>query len=357
MRHPEHHDHEPPIRESSSSLPRELTDTGQLHVSGSDSGLQYILPIDDLPPTDGDDRRRLPAGMADDDYDDAPPLPRWPEDRWQAGSFEMLGTSDAMRDVFARAASLATARNPMLITGSSGTGKYTLAHLIHAASPYDPEIFIPLHCGKQTPEETRNQLFGKPVPENQPFGTRLFAHVQPVQWVEAQNGMLLLMHIEYLDHDVQEEIVRAARKGFSRGKETVLPGHVRLCFTSMWPYEYLVRFRIISVELEVLLRRNHVHLPMLRDRREDIPALVECFLARHADAEAGRPRRPLADGVLRELAGYDWPGNVRELESACSQALESATGDELQPGDFLAARHAPLRPSDLASHLYADESA
>ena len=341
---------EPPLRDSSTGLPRELTDTGQLRASGSgsDDTIDYILPIPDLPSS--------PRAGVDDDYPtDAPPLPNWPEPHWRVGEHELVGPSDPMRAVFARAASLATSRSPMLITGSAGTGKYTLAHLVHAASAYDPEVFIPLQCGKQQPIDTQHALFGKPLPENQPFGTRLFAHVQPVQWVEAQGGMMLLMNIEYLDHDVQEVITHHALKGFTRGKETVLPGNVRCCFTSMWSYEYLVRFRIITVELEMLLRRNHVHLPLLRDRRDDIPALVECFLQRHASEE--HPARPLAAGVLDDLTGYDWPGNVRELEAACRQALENTDGAELQSADFLAARRTQLTPNDLAASLFVDDSA
>jgi DNA-binding NtrC family response regulator len=168
----------------------------------------------------------------------------------------------------------------------------------------------------------------------------------------ADGGTLFLDEVGDLAGPAQAKLLRALeeRQVTRVGSNKPVEVDVRVVAATNRPLERLAADGSFREDLLYRLRVIPLHLPPLRDRREDVPAIALHFLAEMA-ARHGRPVRGLAEGARRALLAYDWPGNVRELRNAVERAVVMAEGEEIEAADLpaqLTASAAPLGPVDAA---------
>jgi two-component system response regulator HydG len=244
---------------------------------------------------------------------------------------DFLGTSPAMTEVFATIDKVAGTDASILILGENGTGKELAAREIHRRSHRHREVFVGVDMSA--------------IPETL-FESELFGHVKGAftdaredragRFETASGGTLFLDEIGNLSLPLQAKILTVLenRQIFRVGSSRPVPIDVRLICATNRPVHQMVaenRFR-----QDLLYRINTIEVPMpsLRERREDIPVLVEHFLAVYC-RKYGRPLKSAGPAALLKLEGYGWPGNVRELQHAVERAVIMSDAAVLEPADFL----------------------
>jgi DNA-binding NtrC family response regulator len=233
-----------------------------------------------------------------------------------------LGASPAMRRLFALLARLAPTDLTVTLTGETGTGKDVLARGLHQASARAAQPFVVFDCGAVAPSLIESELFGH---EKGAFtgavGDRRGA------FERAHKGTLFLDEIGELSLDLQPKLLRALEHRSVRrvGGGEDRPVDVRIVAATNRDLEDQVRKRAFREDLFFRLMAATLHVPPLRDRKDDLPLLVTRFLE-----DAGKQMSAAPD-TLEQLAGYDWPGNVRELKNVVSSAAALADGPTLEP--------------------------
>jgi DNA-binding NtrC family response regulator len=233
-----------------------------------------------------------------------------------------LGASPAMRRLFALLARLAPTELTVTLMGETGTGKDVLARAIHQASSRAQQPFVVFDCGAVAPSLIESELFGH---EKGAFtgaiGDRRGA------FERAHRGTLFLDEIGELSLDLQPKLLRALEHRSVRrvGGGEDRPVDVRIIAATNRDLEEQVRKHVFREDLFFRLMAAVLHVPPLRERREDLPQLVQRFLG-----DAGRPLA-IAPETLELLAAYDWPGNVRELKNVIASAAALADGPRLEP--------------------------
>ena len=265
----------------------------------------------------------------------------------------IFGRSAAMRSVRDRIERISQATIPVLIQGESGTGKEILAKLIHIRSPWRECRFVKVLCPAVPASVFENALLD--------FEAKLLGgttNANPGRTEAAQGGTLFVDEIADLDTQLQAKLLRllqegrVLRIGASEVPQATSGGMRVLCATHRSVKREMERGNF-RPDLFYRLNAMSIHLPPLRDRREDIPVLVEYFLQYYA-MRYDRPAQPLPAQCLHRLQEYDWPGNIRELENLINSFLvlgcETATLIERMdrpPGDPMVANSAdgfvPLR--------------
>ncbi|MGE3308561.1 MAG: sigma-54-dependent transcriptional regulator [Limisphaerales bacterium] len=242
----------------------------------------------------------------------------------------IVGKSAAMQNVFKLIGQLAASDATALITGESGTGKELVARAIYSHSGRARQPFVAINCAAIPEGLLESELFGHEK------GAFTGASQQRIGKFEQCNlGTIFLDEIGDMPLSTQTKILRVLQSGtFERvgGNETVKVD-VRVIAATNRPLEQAVAARAFREDLFYRLNVVRVPLPPLRERREDIPLLVEYFLRRFG-REAGRPPKALVPDVLRALQAHHWPGNVRELENAIRRASVVATGDTILTRDL-----------------------
>lgn len=238
----------------------------------------------------------------------------------------LFGYSEPMREVHRSAKSMANSGLPVLISGESGTGKGLLARWLHLNSPRRPEPFVPLNCAAVPQALMQTEFFGFER------GAYTGATSSRAGWAEAAgNGTLFLDEIAELDFSSQGALLQLLQDGeFSRvGGREVRSARFALVSACKRDLELEVnagRFREdLYYRISVLL----IRLPPLRDRRCDIPLLVDHFLKIHQERYRSSVRLPSAQ-VMRLLMEYDWPGNIRELETSIKNYLILGSEESLR---------------------------
>jgi len=253
--------------------------------------------------------------------------PQVESDDYESG---IVGKSSAMQTVFKLIGQLATSDATALITGESGTGKELVARAIYSHSGRARQPFVAINCAAIPEGLLESELFGHEK------GAFTGAAQQRVgKFEQCNRGTIFLDEIGDMPLATQTKILRVLQSGtFERvgGNETVKVD-VRVIAATNKPLEQAVAARAFREDLFYRLNVVRVPLPPLRERREDIPLLVEYFLRRLA-REAGRPPKALVPDVLRALELHHWPGNVRELENAIRRASVVATGDTILTRDL-----------------------
>jgi DNA-binding NtrC family response regulator len=222
---------------------------------------------------------------------------------------DAIGSAPAMRAAFARLAAAARTDEPLVIRGESGTGKEVLARAVHEASARASGPFMVFDCGASaTPSAAEAELYGCAA-----GALPGVTADRPGLLEQAHGGTLLLDDVGDLAAEVQPMLLRALEEKHVRpvGSAARRPADVRVISTAQADLRPLVRDGRLREDLYFRLSGVEVVVPPLRERLEDLPALVERFLS-----ELSPPRR-LADlppGALRLLEAHDWPGNVRELK-------------------------------------------
>lgn len=232
---------------------------------------------------------------------------------------ELIGRSDAMLEVSKQIALSAQSNATVLITGESGTGKEIVARLIHQYSKR-PGEFVAINCAAIVDTLLESELFGH---EKGAFTGATSS--KPGRFQQAQDGTLFLDEIGELAPQLQAKLLRALQEQVVEpvGSNTTVHVNARIIAATHRDLFQAAKDGLFREDLAYRLDVVHVHLPPLRERRDDIPLLVEALLARAA-RKMERPAPPIDPQALDLLLHHDWPGNVRELENILTQALVQA---------------------------------
>ncbi|WP_164007832.1 sigma-54-dependent transcriptional regulator [Pyxidicoccus trucidator] len=243
-------------------------------------------------------------------------------------SLVLVGRSPALLEVYKHVARAAASNVPVLITGETGTGKEMVARSLHKRSPRAGGAFIPVDCGAITESLMESELFG--------HAKGSFTGASGARrgvFEEASGGTLFLDEIGDVGMKVQSQLLRVLQEGEIRrvGESVPVKVDVRVVAATNKDLKARVVEGLFREDLLYRLDVVHLHLPPLRERREDVPALVEHFAGRHA---RGGVRPVVTPEAMTRLTGYDWPGNVRQLENVVARALALNVTGVLGPQDF-----------------------
>lgn len=245
----------------------------------------------------------------------------------------IIGKSPAMRKVFDMIRKVAPTKASVLITGESGAGKELVADAIHNLSPRRDKPFIKVHCAALAESLLESELFGHEKGAFTGAQTR-----QRGRFELADTGSLFLDEIGEINQNVQIKILRVLQeKKFERvGGETTIEVDVRLIAATNRDLKAEIAAGRFREDLYYRLNVVNIHVPALRERREDIPLLAATFLHEFAQ-ENGKPIEGFDQRAKQALYSYDWPGNVRELRNCIESAVVMASGklitlDDLPPG-------------------------
>ncbi len=232
---------------------------------------------------------------------------------------DLIGRSDAMLSVSKAIALSARSSATLLITGESGTGKEVVARLIHQHSGRSGP-FVAVNCAAIVETLLESELFGHEKGSFTGAQSRKLGKFE-----QASEGTLFLDEIGELAPTLQAKLLRALQERvFQRvgGTETIATDARVVAATNrdLLAEAAAGRFR---EDLVYRLKVIRIHMPPLRERRDDIPLLVEGLLTRIAE-RLGQPRPRIAEAALAQLCRHDWPGNVRELENRLTQAMVQA---------------------------------
>jgi DNA-binding NtrC family response regulator len=237
----------------------------------------------------------------------------------------IVGKSEKMLAVFDLVTQVAPSRSTVLITGESGTGKELIAKAIHSASTRADKPFIPVNTGSIPVDLLESQLFG----HVKGAFTSAIASKKGLFEV-ADQGTIFFDEISTISPETQAKLLRVIQeREFMRlgGTETIKVD-VRILAASNENLYGLVREGRFREDLYHRLNVIAIHLPPLRERKEDIPQMVDHFLERFCQ-ENGRPARRFSRSAMKLLMDYDWPGNVRELENVIERAVVLSNQEEL----------------------------
>jgi len=237
----------------------------------------------------------------------------------------IVGTSARMNSVFQLMEKISRVDGTVLVTGESGTGKELVARAIHFASPRKDGPFVVVNCGAVPRDLIESEFFGHVK------GAFTDARADKTGKFELANGgTLFLDEVAELSQDAQVKLLRAlGEREITRvGGIRTVPVDVRVVAATNKDLEAEVRAGAFREDLYFRLAVLSLGLPPLRERREDIPLLVEHFVKKFA-RELGRGVPAVAAEALARLAAYPWPGNVRELENVVYEAMVMAEGDRV----------------------------
>jgi len=243
----------------------------------------------------------------------------------EAPSPRLVGISNCIQQVREMIRKVAPWDVPVLITGESGTGKEVVARTIHSLSKRSHRPLIVKNCGEMQKDLIRSELFG--------YVRGAFTGADQTReglLSIADRGTLFLDEIGELPEDVQGALLRFLENRCYRrvGDPHERRADVRLLFATHRDLKKEVEAGRFQEALYYRINVFHIHLPPLRERREDIPLLVEHFLARLAPSGT---RYRVTDEALEHLISYSWPGNVRELRNVIERAIILAENELITP--------------------------
>jgi DNA-binding NtrC family response regulator len=243
---------------------------------------------------------------------------------------QILGKSKAIQAVFDLIRRVADSPTNVLITGESGTGKELVAKAIHYNSDRRQAPFIPVNCAAIPEQLLESELFGHmrgAFTDAKMDKRGLFE--------EAQKGTVFLDEISELPLMLQAKILRVIQEKEIRrvGATKSTPVDVRIIAATNLNLNEEVKGKRFREDLYYRLNVIELKLPPLRERREDIPLLVDAFLKKCGEAR-GKEMKGVSESALAMLMDYAWPGNVRELENVIERAVTLSLGEKISPDDL-----------------------
>ncbi|MEK7774679.1 MAG: sigma-54 dependent transcriptional regulator [Candidatus Zixiibacteriota bacterium] len=242
----------------------------------------------------------------------------------------IIGKSRIMKEVFELIESVANARSTVMITGPSGTGKEMVARAIHQSSSRRNGPFIKLNCAALPETLVEAELFG--------YEKGAFTDAKKTnrgRFELADNGTLLLDEISEMPLNLQSKLLRVIQeREFERiGSSQTISVDVRLIATSNRNLKEFIAAGRFREDLFFRLNVIPIHLPSLEERKEDIPLLVEHFIAKY-NKENSKKVAGVEEEVMSLFMGYHWPGNIRELENLIERAVVTSRSEYLTDDDF-----------------------
>ncbi len=243
---------------------------------------------------------------------------------------DLVGNASSMRSVVAMGERGAKANIPILITGESGVGKEVIARAIQGASERSDRPFVTVNCGAIPENLVESILFGH---EKGSFTGANAKHLGKFQ--EANTGTLFLDEVGELPLDMQVKLLRVLQEGEVDpiGSKRPVRVDVRIVSATNRDLAEAVKHGAFREDLYYRLNVFPIQVPALRERREDIPALLEHFIKRF-NAQERMTVNSATHETLDMLKAFDWPGNVRQLENSIFRAMILSDGQILHPQDF-----------------------
>ena len=262
---------------------------------------------------------------------------------------DLVGESPAMQMVKRMGERAAKSSIPILITGESGVGKEVIARAVHGSSDRSGKPFVAVNCGAIPENLIESILFGH---EKGSFTGATDKHLGKFQ--EANGGTLFLDEVGELPLDMQVKLLRVLQEGEvdAVGSKRSLKIDVRIVSATNRDPAQAVKDGLFREDLFYRLNVFPIEAPSLRERREDIPALVEHFIRRF-NVEEGKNVAGASAETVEFLTAFDWPGNVRQLENAVYRAIVLADAPYLQPYDFPAISGVKAPPPELTAPNFA----
>ena len=243
---------------------------------------------------------------------------------------EIIGEAPAMQEVFRAIGRLSNSNISVLINGESGTGKELVAHALHKHSPRRGQKFVPLNVAAIPKELIESELFGHEK------GAFTGATQQRTgRFEQADGGTLFLDEIGDMPAETQTRLLRVLSDGefYRVGGHTSIKVDVRIIAATHQNLEELVKKHLFREDLFHRLNVIRIHIPKLKDRREDIPKLTAHFLKIAAEELNVEPKK-LRPETEKFLIGLKWPGNVRQLENFCRWITVMASSREVHINDL-----------------------
>ena len=245
--------------------------------------------------------------------------------RERSGQVKPLGKSKLFSDVLRLAEQVAPTESTVLIQGESGTGKEVIARYLHELSVRTEGPFLSLNCGALPESLLESELFGH-------VKGSFTGAVRDKQglFAAARGGTFFLDEIGEMSPATQVKLLRVLqeREAIPVGGVEAIPVDVRVVAATNRDLEDDIKRGRFRSDLYYRLNVINIHLPPLRDRRDDIPIFVRAFLD-HIAAERGELPKQLAPDAVEVIMAYDWPGNVRELENALERAVTLTKGESI----------------------------
>ncbi len=239
----------------------------------------------------------------------------------------IIGKSPQMKELFEKVLMVAPTDTTVLITGESGTGKELIANAIHQNSPRKNNIFLPINCAAIPGEILESELFGHEK------GAFTGAVSQKMGKFElASSGTLFLDEIGEMSLDLQAKLLRIIeQKEFMRvGGNKLIKVKTRIIAATNQNLEELVRTGKFREDLYFRLKVVHLKIPPLRERKGDIPLLVNHFIKKFGENHK-KPEISISPEALKILEHYSWPGNIRELQNLIESLVIFSNGNVILP--------------------------
>jgi DNA-binding NtrC family response regulator len=243
---------------------------------------------------------------------------------------ELIGQSPSMRQIYSVIGAVSTNKSTVLVTGESGTGKELVARTIHQKGPWADRPFVAINCGAMSETLLDSQLFGH---RRGAFTGAIADHNGVFQ--AANGGTLFLDEISEIPLALQVKFLRATqeREVTPLGSSQPVKVDVRIIAASNRNLEEEVRKGTFRDDLFYRLNVVPIHLPPLRERREDIPLLIEHCIAAFSTEYKVEPKK-IAPEALDNLMTYPWPGNIRELQNVIERVFALSRSNEITLADL-----------------------
>ncbi len=244
---------------------------------------------------------------------------------------QIIGKTKAIRTVIDVIDKVASSKAPVLITGEVGTGKELVARSIHFASSRKSHPFVALNCLGFNPEALEKEFFGE-----ESIGINGMPTIKRGRLELADQGTLFINEVSALSPELQVKILRAIQdKSFERvGGAELIKSDFRVVTSTSQDLNFKINERSFREDLLYKLNVVQIHMPALRERREDIPLLVVHFMQKFSQEYEINQTRTFSHEALNYLNSYDWPGNIRQLQNIIERCLVMGANAEIDVDDL-----------------------